>query len=153
MDGSSNNSKKKQSNNGSSNNEKKKPSTNGSSNNAKEKPSTNGSSNNAKEKPSTNGSSNNKKKKLTTNNQSALQCLTGPNLEILVAVLLLTGKLRVDSVQLFRQATMIVGLTGEFITLGDLNNKNVDNMLKFLNDNGSMTVDDIISALKKKMDT
>ncbi|MFG0214279.1 hypothetical protein ACFU8X_14335 [Brevibacillus porteri] len=140
MDGSSNNSKKKQSNNGSSNNEKKKPSTNGS-------------SNNAKEKPSTNGSSNNKKKKPTTNNQSALQCLTGPNLEILVAVLLLTGKLRVDSVQLFRQATMIVGLTGEFITLGDLNNKNVDNMLKFLNDNGSMTVDDIISALKKKMDT
>ncbi|MFC8689103.1 hypothetical protein [Brevibacillus porteri] len=138
---------------GSSNNAKKKQSTNGSSNNAKEKQSTNGSSNNAKEKQSTNGSSNNKKKKPTTNNQSALQCLTGPNLEILVAVLLLTGKLRVDSVQLFRQATMIVGLTGEFITLGDLNNKNVDNMLKFLNDNGSMTVDDIISALKKKMDT
>ncbi|WP_429842143.1 hypothetical protein [Brevibacillus sp. FIR094] len=125
----------------------------GSSNNAKKKQSTNGSSNNAKEKQSTNGSSNNKKKKPTTNNQSALQCLTGPNLEILVAVLLLTGKLRVDSVQLFRQATMIVGLTGEFITLGDLNNKNVDNMLKFLNDNGNMTVDDIISALKKKMDT
>ncbi|TKI54080.1 hypothetical protein E8L90_00655 [Brevibacillus antibioticus] len=138
----------------SSDNAKKKQSTNGSSNNAKEKQSTNGSSNNnAKEKQSTNGSSNNKKKKPTTNNQSALHCLTGPNLEILVAVLLLTGKLRVDSVQLFRQATMIVGLTGEYITLGDLNNKNVDNMLNFLNDNGSMTVDDIISALKKKMST
>ncbi|RAT96345.1 hypothetical protein [Brevibacillus sp. Leaf182] len=137
----------------SANSEKKKQSTNGSSNNEKKKQSTNGSSNNEKKKQSTNGSSNNEKKKPTTNNQSALQCLTGPNLEILVAVLLLTGKLRVDSVQLFRQATMIVGLTGEFITLSDLNNKNVDNMLKFLNDNGSMTVDDIISALKKKMNT
>ncbi|AWX57754.1 MULTISPECIES: hypothetical protein [Brevibacillus] len=135
----------------SANGEKKKQSTNGSSNNEKKKQSTNGSSNNEKKKQSTNGSSNNEKKKPTTNNQSALQCLTGPNLEILVAVLLLTGKLRVDSVQLFRQATMIVGLTGEFITLSDLNNKNVDNMLKFLNDNGNMTVDDIISALKKKM--
>ncbi|MGG4455562.1 hypothetical protein [Brevibacillus porteri] len=124
-----------------------------SSNNAQKKQSTNGSSNNAKKKQSTNGSSNNKKKKPTTNNQSALQCLTGPNLEILVAVLLLTGKLRVDSVQLFRQATMIVGLTGEFITLGDLNNKNVDDMLNLLKDDGNKTVDDIISALKKKMDT
>ncbi len=67
-----------------------------------------------------------------------------------MAILLLTGKLRVDAVQLFRQATMIVSLTGKYITLGDLNNKNVDNMLKVLNDNGNMTVDEIIQTLKKE---
>ncbi|XOS92890.1 hypothetical protein ACLMAB_03880 [Brevibacillus laterosporus] len=53
---------------------------------------------------------------------------------------------------MFRQATMIVSLTGKYITLGDLNNKNVDNMLKILNDNGNMTVDEIIQVLNKKMD-
>ncbi|QOT00011.1 hypothetical protein JNUCC42_04460 [Brevibacterium sp. JNUCC-42] len=93
-------------------------------------------------------SSSNVKKKRSTNNSSILNCLNGNNLELIVAVLLLTGKLRVDAVQLFRQATMIVSLTGKYITLGDLNNKNVDNMLKFLNNNGNMTVDEIIQALE-----
>ncbi|QDX94578.1 hypothetical protein EEL32_18110 [Brevibacillus laterosporus] len=121
--------------------------TQNSSSNVKKKRSTNNSSSNAKKKQSTN-----KKKKQSTNNSSILHCLNGNNLELIVAVLLLTGKLRVDAVQLFRQATMIVSLTGKYITLGDLNNKNVDNMMKFLNDNGNMTVDEIIQALKKKMD-
>ncbi|WP_312117222.1 hypothetical protein [Brevibacillus reuszeri] len=110
------------------------------------------SSSNGKKKQSTNGSSSNGKKKQSTNRSSILHCLNGKNLEHIVAILLLSGKLRVDSVQLFRQATMIVSLTGKYITLGDLTNKNVDNMLKFLNDNGNMTVDDIIKALKKKME-
>ncbi|GED31443.1 hypothetical protein BCE02nite_25840 [Brevibacillus centrosporus] len=73
-----------------------------------------------------------------------------------MASLLLTGKLRVDSVQLFRQATMIVGLTGKYITLDDLNNNsnnNVDSMVNFLNENGNVTVDEIFQALKKKMNS
>ncbi|KNB69335.1 hypothetical protein [Brevibacillus reuszeri] len=152
---SSNHAEKKQSNNNrSSNNGKRKQSNNNrSSNNGKKKQSNNNrSSNNEKKKQTTNGSSNNGKKKQTTNGSSISHCLNGNNLEFLVAVLLLTGKLRVDAVQLFRQATMIVSLTGKYITLGDVGNENVDNMLKFLNENGNMTVDDIIHALKKKMD-
>ncbi|MGG3868584.1 hypothetical protein [Brevibacillus laterosporus] len=98
-------------------------------------------------------SSSDAKKKPSTDNSSKSHCHNNNNnLELIVAVLLLTGKLRVDAVQLFRQATMIVSLTGKYITLDDLNNKNVDNMLKVLNDNGNMTVDEIIQTLKKKMD-
>ncbi|GIO05107.1 hypothetical protein J31TS6_11350 [Brevibacillus reuszeri] len=149
---SSSNAEKKQSTNSPSSNGKRKQTTNGSSNNGKKKQTNNGSSNNGKKKQTTNGSSNNGKRKQTTNGSSISHCLNGNNLEFLVAVLLLTGKLRVDSVQLFRQATMIVSLTGKYITLGDVSNENVDNMLKFLNENGNMTVDDIIHALKKKMD-
>lgn len=136
----------------SSSNAEKKQLTNRSSSNGKKKQSTNSSSSNGKKKQSTNSSSSNGKKKQSTNSSSILHCLNGNNLELIVAVLLLNGKLRVDAVQLFRQATMIVSLTGKYITLGDLSNKNVDNMLKFLNDNGNMAVDDIIQALKKKMD-
>ncbi|MED4586102.1 hypothetical protein [Brevibacillus choshinensis] len=137
----------------SSSNAAKKESSNHSKNKAAKKQSTKNSSNNAKKKQSTNKSSNNAKEKQSTNSSSNLHCLNGNNLELIVAVLLLTGKLRVDAVQLFRQATMIVSLTGKYITLGDLSNNNVDNMLKFLNDNGNMTVDEIIEGLKKKMDS
>ncbi len=122
-----------------------------SSSDTKKKPSTGNSSSDAKKKQSTGNSSSDAKKKQSTDNSSKSHCHNN-NLELIVAILLLTGKLRVDAVQLFRQATMIVSLTGKYITLGDLNNKNVDNMLKILNDNGNMTVDEIIQVLNKKMD-
>ncbi|KQL43982.1 hypothetical protein AN963_21285 [Brevibacillus choshinensis] len=137
----------------SSNNAAKKQSSNQSKNNAVKKQSTKNSSSNAKKKQSNNKSSGNAKEKQSTNSSSNLHCLNGNNLELIVAVLLLTGKLRVDAVQLFRQATMIVSLTGKYITLGDLSNNNVDNMLKLLNDNGNMTVDEMIQGLKNKMDS
>ncbi len=97
-------------------------------------------------------SSSNAKKKKSTNSSSMLHSMNDKNLELIVASLLLTGKLKVDSVQLFRQATMIVNLTGKYITL-DSNKKHVDNMLKFLNENGNMTVDEMMQALKKKMES
>ena len=81
---------------------------------------------------------------------SILNAVSGNRLELLVAALLVTGKLRVDSVQLFRQATMIVSLTGKYNTLA--NQTNVDNLIKFLNDNGNMTLDEMLQALKKKME-
>ncbi|MBA4535368.1 hypothetical protein [Brevibacillus halotolerans] len=149
---SSDNEKRKQPTNNSLDNEKRKQSANNSLDNEKRKQPTDNSSDNKKKKQPTNYSSNNKKKKQSTNNSSILHCMNGNNLELIVAALLLTGKLRVDAVQLFRQATMIVSLTGKYVTLGDLNNTNVDSMLKFLNDNGNITVDEIIQALKKKMD-
>ncbi|MGG0753648.1 hypothetical protein [Brevibacillus laterosporus] len=120
-----------------------------SSSDAGKKQSTGNSSSNAKKKQSTGNSSSDAKKKQSTDNSTNSHCHNN-NLELIVAILLLTGKLRVDAVQLFRQATMIVSLTGKYITLGDLNNKNVDNMLKVLNDNGNMTVDEIIQTLKKE---
>ncbi|MDR7314439.1 hypothetical protein [Brevibacillus nitrificans] len=131
-----------------------KQSSNSSSNRAEKKQATNSSSSKGKKKKSANSSSKDAKKNQTNNPSPPFPCFPGTSLELIVASLLLTGKLRVDSVQLFRQATMIVGLTGKYITLDDLNNNNnnsnVDSMVKFLNENGNGTVDEIFHALKKK---
>lgn len=82
---------------------------------------------------------------------SILDSLEGKNLEIIVAALLVTGKLRVDSVQLFRQASMVIGLTGKYKTIANMNNSNVNKMVKFLNENGNMTLDEVIEAFNKKI--
>lgn len=71
------------------------------------------------------------------------------SLEYTVAALLLTGKLRVDSVQLFREASMVITLTGQYKTLA-MNGTNIDKMVKFLDNNGDMTLNEVIEALKKK---
>lgn len=94
----------------------------------------------------------NKSKSASNGNGSnpAKSMLQGKNLEIIVAALLLTGKLRVDSVQLFREATMIIGLTGKYKTIANMSNSNVDKMMKFLDDNGNMTLGEVIEAIKKK---
>ncbi|MHA6533657.1 hypothetical protein [Paenibacillus sp. BAC0078] len=73
-------------------------------------------------------------------------------LEFTVAALLLSGKLRVDSVQMFTNATLVIGLTGKYTTLNDLSNNNVDKLVSFLDDNSSLTLNEIMSALKKKAD-
>lgn len=140
----------------SSNQPQKKQSSSSTANRAKKKQATNSSSGNGKKKKSANSSSKDAKKNQTNNQSTPLPCFPGTSLELIVASLLLTGKLRVDSVQLFRQATMIVGLTGKYITLDDLNNNsnnNVDSMVNFLNENGNVTVDEIFQALKKKMNS
>lgn len=72
------------------------------------------------------------------------------SLEYTVAALLLTGKLRVDSVQLFREASLVVTLTGQYKTLASMNGSNIDRMVKFLDNNGDMTLNEVIAALKKK---
>ena len=91
---------------------------------------------------------NNAKKIGKNNNVSTLDLLQGKNLEIIVAALLVTGKLRVDAVQLFRQATMIVSLTGQYKTLQKMNNSNVNNLIDFINNNGNLTLDELIQGIR-----
>jgi hypothetical protein len=75
--------------------------------------------------------------------------LKGKDLEIVAASLLLLGKLKVDSVQLFRDKPVIsVTLLGEF---KNLNDRKVDEMTEFLEKNGDMTIDEIFEGLKKRM--
>ncbi|MEK4508611.1 hypothetical protein EJP82_00380 [Paenibacillus anaericanus] len=76
--------------------------------------------------------------------------LKSKNLEIIVASLLLTGKLKVDSIELFREASTVISLVGKFNTLGDLSNPNIGKMTQFLDENGGMTLDEVFAALKKK---
>ncbi|OAB46373.1 hypothetical protein [Paenibacillus antarcticus] len=95
-------------------------------------------------KSKTNKSSKNSKK----SEPSIMDSLQGNNLEIIVAALLVTGKLRVDAVQLFRQATMIVSLVGQYNTLKKMDNSNVNNLIDFINNNGNLTLDELIQGIR-----
>ncbi|WP_025692826.1 hypothetical protein [Paenibacillus zanthoxyli] len=85
-------------------------------------------------------------KKKTTG--SALKESRG--LELTVAALLLTGKLKVDSVQLYTNASLFVSLVGRYKKLSDLSDSNVEKLVNFMNDNGNLTLNDLMEALKKK---
>lgn len=75
--------------------------------------------------------------------------LKGKDIEIVAASLLLLGKLKVESVQLFRDRPVIeVSLIGEF---KKINGQKVDEMTDFLTKNGDMTIDEIVEGFKKRM--
>ncbi len=74
--------------------------------------------------------------------------LKGKNLDIVAAALLLSGKLKVDSVELFRGSPVIVvSLLGKYKTL---ENEKVSKITEFLADNGDMTLDDLFEAIKQR---
>lgn len=75
---------------------------------------------------------------------------TPKGLEFAVAALLLTGKLKVDSIQMYTDASMFVSLVGKYKTLSELSSDNVDKLVSFLDDNSSLTLNEIMTALKKK---
>jgi hypothetical protein len=75
--------------------------------------------------------------------------LKGKDLEIVAASLLLLGKLKVDSVQLYRDKPVIsVTVLGEFKSFKD---KKVNEMADFLEENGDMTLDELFEGIKKRM--
>ncbi|WP_255452102.1 TerB family tellurite resistance protein [Sporosarcina sp. ANT_H38] len=76
--------------------------------------------------------------------------LKGKDLEIVAASLLLLGKLKVDSAQLFRDKPVIsVTLLGEF---KHLNDNKVNEMADFLEGNGDLTLDELFEGIKRRMD-
>jgi len=75
--------------------------------------------------------------------------LKGKDLEIIAASLLLLGKLKVDSVQLYRNTPNIsVTLLGKYQSKED---EKANNMADFLEQNGDMTLDDVFDALSKRI--
>ncbi|AIQ49035.1 hypothetical protein R70723_26375 [Paenibacillus sp. FSL R7-0273] len=77
---------------------------------------------------------------------------TPKGLEFAVAALLLTGKLKVDSIQMFTDASLLVSLVGKYKSLSNLSQSNVDKLVSFLDDNSSLTLQEIMTALKQKAD-
>ncbi|MCM3742589.1 hypothetical protein M3193_00410 [Sporosarcina luteola] len=74
--------------------------------------------------------------------------LKGKDLEIIAASLLLLGKLKVDSVLLYRNSpTVSVTLIGAFQN----DSKNSNKMADFLNENGDITIDEIFDGIQKRM--
>lgn len=64
-------------------------------------------------------------------------------MEIVAAALLLTGKLKVDSVEIFRDSPVVnVTLIGQYKTLS----KNTNKMVDFIDENGDMTLNEIVEA-------
>ncbi|CAM3174361.1 hypothetical protein FITA111629_07820 [Filibacter tadaridae] len=82
-------------------------------------------------------------------NYTLKDLLKGKDLEIIAASLLLLGKLKVDSVQLFRTEPVIaVSLLGKF---NNINDQNVNEMANFLEKNGDITLDEVFEGIKKRM--
>jgi len=70
------------------------------------------------------------------------------NAEFVTAILLLSGRLKVDSVELFRsQPVVTVTLVGKYVTSNDDESYA---LVDFLDKHGDMAIDDIINALKIK---
>ena len=77
--------------------------------------------------------------------------LKGQDLEIIAASLLLLGKLKVESVQLYRNSPALsVTLIGEYKSL---NKDKTNKMEDFLNQNGDITLDEVLDALTKRMNS
>jgi len=76
------------------------------------------------------------------------QLINSRNLDFIVAALLITGKLDLDSVKIYKDGSLPVTLVGEF---RKLDNKSVQNLMKFMDHNGSMTIDDVMEALRKRV--
>ena len=77
--------------------------------------------------------------------------LKGQDLDIIAASLLLLGKLKVESVQLYRNSpSLSVTLIGEYKSM---NNDKTNKMEDFLNQNGDITLDEVLDALTKRMNS
>jgi len=82
---------------------------------------------------------------------SVQDLLRGKQLEIVTAALLITGKLKVDVISVFRDSPVIsVNLLGQFRRKPQENDKS-NALAQFLEENGDMTIDDIIDAIQKRM--
>ncbi len=84
------------------------------------------------------------------NNYSIQDLFQDKKLEIIAAALLLTGKLKVDSVEVFRNSSAVnVTLVGKYITK---ESKKVNNMIHFMDENGDITLNEILEAMSSIMD-
>ncbi|MDW0112036.1 MULTISPECIES: hypothetical protein [Sporosarcina] len=77
--------------------------------------------------------------------------LKGKDIEIIAATLLLLGKLKVDSVQIYRSQPIIyVSLLGEFKSSKA---DQVNTLTDFLAANGDLTMDEVFEGIKKRMNS
>ncbi|MNC73373.1 hypothetical protein D3C75_1245570 [compost metagenome] len=71
-----------------------------------------------------------------------------------MAALLVSGKLRVDAVTLFREATLVVELVGQYKTLQQITPSNQDKLVQFLDEiGGDMTLNDVIRAFQQRINS
>ncbi|MFZ3579795.1 hypothetical protein, partial [Virgibacillus sp. DJP39] len=77
-------------------------------------------------------------------NYSMEDLLGGKELEIVAAALLLTGKLKVDAVQVFRNSPVVsIILLGQYETTKD---RKTNDLIDFMKKNGDMTLEEVTNA-------
>lgn len=87
-------------------------------------------------------------RKQMNSNYTLQDLLKGQDLEIIAASLLLLDKLKVNSVQLFRNSPeILVTLAGNYQTTDD----DKTNMDEFLKANGDLTFDEVLETLNKQL--
>lgn len=74
-----------------------------------------------------------------------LTSLSGVTLDYVVAALLLTGKLTVDSLTIFKEATVVIGLTGRFLTSDDY--KKLNDIIQNVNGNQEVEIGEILKSI------
>ncbi|MGY4691227.1 hypothetical protein [Salibacterium sp. K-3] len=75
--------------------------------------------------------------------------LQGEHLDVIAAVLLLSGRLRVNSVELYRgEPAVLVTLIGEYKQKAS---SKAEALASFLEENDDMTVEDILEALRLRL--
>lgn len=87
-------------------------------------------------------------RKQMNSNYTLQDLLKGQDLEIIAASLLLLDKLKVNSVQIFRNSPeILVTLAGSYQTTDD----DKTNMDEFLKANGDLTFDEVLETLNKQL--
>lgn len=82
-------------------------------------------------------------------NYSIQDLFKGKQLEIVAACLLLSGKLKVDSVEIFRNEPVVaVSLIGKYKSL---NKQNESSLFEFMKEN-NMTPEDLLDVYNKRKD-
>lgn len=78
---------------------------------------------------------------------------TSKQLEIVTAALLLSGELVFDSIEFGRDGGIVVTLIGELQNPGNQQTQEnrVSELVRFLRNNGAITLDEILAALKQRM--
>ncbi|HEY4390158.1 MAG TPA: hypothetical protein VGN02_02300 [Paenibacillus sp.] len=111
-----------------------------------------GKSNKSRNSSSKNGNSNSNSNSNTSSKSSKSKQQKPGTIEAAVAALLLTGKLKVDAIELFREASVTISLIGKYKTLGSDNGSNIDTLVSFFQNNGDLTFNDVFAAMKKMTD-
>jgi len=96
--------------------------------------------------------SNNKKNKSCKNQETPSfidLLIKSKKLEFITAALLLSGELIVDSVELDRRGGVVVTLLGAFKQKD--NNKKINDLTSFLENNKDISLDDVFTALKDQL--
>jgi len=92
-----------------------------------------------------------KRRKKNVNSCTTADLLIGRNLEFIAAALLITGKLRINYISIYRDEPRIdTLLTGELMQ-SNSKNSNMSRIRELLKDNGDMTVNDMIDAIHQHL--